>query len=138
MNGPTGNPPAPADSTDPVEALLKHLQASASLAHDGPALAAHCQAIEGLMARAQPVLAQRLGASTPPPAMAVVQLDLIENGLKTLREAMVRQQGMVGAALGTLFPAEQGKAYARLGGLRGAALDGTAGSRISNQTSLKA
>lgn len=62
------------------------------------------------------------------------KLNATNGRLQALQQQLMARSAAVNRALGTLFPAEQGNAYARLGGKSG--MGGLP--RVSNNTSFKA
>jgi len=62
------------------------------------------------------------------------KLTATNSRLESLQQQLLARSAAVNRALGTLFPAEQGNAYARLGGKTG--MGGLP--RVSNNTSFKA
>jgi hypothetical protein len=67
------------------------------------------------LAQAQPVLQQALGQDHPP-AEVLLKLQQVQTGLSALQSMQARLSATTQKALGVLFPADQVKAYSRLGG----------------------
>jgi hypothetical protein len=115
--------------------LLAQLDLTEATLRQGQADALPVQA----EALAQAILSfQRDFAALAPEATRLAdwptRLSAIDTRLRLLQQQLQVQSGSVQRALGTLFPAEQGNAYARLGGK--APMGGRP--RVSNNTSLKA
>lgn len=124
-----------ANPTPLLDDLLAQLDLTEAALREGQAEALRAQA----EALAQAILVfQRDFAALAPEARGQpdwpIRLGAIDTRLRLLQQQLQVQSGSVQRALGTLFPAEQGNAYARLGGK--APMGGRP--RVSNNTSLKA
>ena len=74
-----------------------------------------CSDLSRALAQAQPVLQQALGQDRPP-AEVLLKLQQVQTGLSALQSMQARLSATTQKALGVLFPADQVKAYSRLGG----------------------
>ena len=103
-----------------------------------PLAAAALAAVTACVPVEQPlpgVLPQPRPADAAPVADWRPRLSAVQARLDGLQRQVQLQGGAVARALGALFPAEQGHAYARLGGRTPM---GSGLPRVSNNTSLKA
>ena len=106
-------------------------QSSGNRAWDDAVLRAVAPLVEPLMALFQQVFQQMKDATA---AEWQPRLSATNTRLDALQQQLLARSAAVNRALGTLFPAEQGNAYARLG--RSGNMGGLP--RVSNNTSFKA
>jgi len=111
---------------DLTEAALRQGQADA--------LPGHAEALARAIVQFQQMF-DALAPDAAPVADWRPRLSAVQARLDGLQRQVQLQGGAVARALGALFPAEQGHAYARLGGRTPM---GSGLPRVSNNTSLKA
>ena len=105
---------------DQLDVLVSAIQAAQTAALDsisqGDAdfFVQRCSDLSRALAQAQPVLQRALGQEAPP-AEVMLKLQQVQTGLDALQTVQARLSGATQKALGVLFPADQVKAYSRLG-----------------------
>jgi hypothetical protein len=109
---------------DQLDVLASAIQAAQTAALDsisqGDAdfFVQRCHELSRVLAQAQPLLQQALGQDRPP-THVLLKLQQVQAGLTALQSLQTRLSATTQKALGVVFPADQVKAYSRLGGGRG-------------------
>jgi hypothetical protein len=105
---------------DQLDTLASAIQAAQAAALDSISLGdadlfvQRCGELSSALAQAQPVLQQHL-AQAAPPGEVLFKLQQVQTGLTALQSIQARLSASTQKALGVLFPADQVKAYSRLG-----------------------